>query len=75
MEPVRSVLASAKGGLDQSAITGKQHHYGYVGDGRLIGGRGVIFPASHRAGCDPRGLPGEARRGDQCDPRGGGGGG
>jgi hypothetical protein len=30
--------------LDQSTTTRKQHQTSYLGDGRLIGGRGVIFP-------------------------------
>jgi hypothetical protein len=34
--------------LDQSTTTGKQHQTSYLGDGRLIGGRGVIFPGGHR---------------------------
>jgi uncharacterized protein YjbI with pentapeptide repeats len=35
--------------LDQSTTTGKQHQTSYLGDGRLIGGRGVIFPGGHRS--------------------------
>jgi hypothetical protein len=36
--------------LDQSTTTGKQHQTSYLGDGRLIGGRGVIFHGGHRTG-------------------------
>ena len=42
------MLASTGGGLDQSAATRKRRHCGYVGDGCLTGGRGVIFPGSYR---------------------------
>lgn len=48
MEPKRPLLARARGGIDQSTATGKRHHCGYVGDGRLTSGRGGIFPDSHR---------------------------
>jgi hypothetical protein len=48
MEPRHSLLASAGGGLDQSTATGKRHRSSYVDGGRLIGGRGVIFPGSYR---------------------------
>ena len=55
LESIHPLLASAGGGLDQSATTGKRRHCEYVGDGRLIGGRGFIFPGSHRSrgGCMP----------------------
>jgi hypothetical protein len=43
------MLESTGGGLDQSAATRKRRHCGYVGDGCLTGGRGVIFPGSYRA--------------------------
>jgi hypothetical protein len=49
MEPKHPLLAAAGGGLDQSATDRKQRPCGYVDDGRLIGGRGVIFPGSYRA--------------------------
>jgi hypothetical protein len=42
------MLESTGGGLDQSAATRKRRHCGYVGDGCLTGGRGVIFPGSYR---------------------------
>jgi hypothetical protein len=48
MEPQHPLLATTRGGLDQSAATVKRHHCGYVGDGRLTSGRGGIFPGSHR---------------------------
>jgi hypothetical protein len=50
MEPQHPLLASAGSGLDQSTSTGKRYRSSYVGGGRLIGGRGVIFPDSHRVG-------------------------
>jgi hypothetical protein len=43
-----TLLASAGGRLDQSTTSRKHHPSDYVGDGRLIRGRGVIFPGSHR---------------------------
>jgi deoxycytidine triphosphate deaminase len=43
------MLESTGGGLDQSAATRKRRHCGYVGDGCLTSGRGVIFPDSYRA--------------------------
>jgi hypothetical protein len=42
------LLASAGGGVDQSPTLRKQPPSGYFGKGRLMGGRGVIFPGSHR---------------------------
>jgi len=45
---INALLASTRGGLDQSATLRKRHHCSYVGDGRLSGGRDVIFPDSHR---------------------------
>ena len=42
------LLATTRGGLDQSTTTGKQHQTSYFGDGRLIGGRDVIFAGGHR---------------------------
>lgn len=45
---INALLASTRGGLDQSATLRKRHHSSYVGDGRLSGDRGVIFPDSHR---------------------------
>jgi len=45
---INALLASTRGGLDQSATLRGRHHSSYVGDGRLSGGRGVIFPDSHR---------------------------
>jgi len=42
------MLESTGGGLDQSAGTRKRRHCGYVGDGCLTSGRGVIFPGSYR---------------------------
>lgn len=53
LEPLHPRLASTGGGVDQSAATRKRRHCGFVGDGCLIGGRGVIFPGSHRPGGDP----------------------
>ena len=50
MESQHPLLASAGGGLDQSTTSGKSCQNGYVGNGRLNGGRGVIFPGSHRSG-------------------------
>jgi len=48
LEPLHPLLASAGGGLDQSATTlRKRHHSSYVVDGCLSGGRGVIFPDSY----------------------------
>jgi len=44
------MLESTGGGLDQSAATRKRRHCGYVGDGCLTSGRGVIFPDSYRPG-------------------------
>ena len=42
------LLATTWGGLDQSPTTGRnQSQNGYIGYGRLIGGRGVIFPGSY----------------------------
>jgi len=43
------MLESTGSGLDQSAGTRKRRHCGYVGDGCLTSGRGVIFPDSYRA--------------------------
>jgi hypothetical protein len=40
----------AVGGLDQSTASRKRQQSGYVGDGRLISDRGVIFLGSYRAG-------------------------
>jgi hypothetical protein len=48
LEPQHPLLATTRGGLDQSTTTGNQHQTSYLGDGRLIGGRGVIFPGGHR---------------------------
>ena len=49
LEPKHPLLATTKDGLDQSTTTGKQHQTSYLGNGRLIGGRGgVIFPNRHR---------------------------
>ena len=47
---VHPLLASAGGGLDQSTPYRKRPRTGYVGDGRLIGGRGVIFPGRSGSG-------------------------
>jgi diadenosine tetraphosphate (Ap4A) HIT family hydrolase len=52
LEPQHPLLASTRGGLDQSAASRKWRHCGYVGDGRLIGDRGVNFPGSHRFRCN-----------------------
>jgi hypothetical protein len=41
-------LASAGGDMDQSSTRRKRTPVGYFGKGRLIGGKGVIFPDSHR---------------------------
>jgi hypothetical protein len=51
LEPVNPLLASAGGGLDQSAASGQKPNSGYVDNGCLTGSRGVIFPGSHRACC------------------------
>jgi len=48
LEPIHPMLESTGGGLDQSAATRKRRHCGYVGDGCLTGGRGVIFTGSYR---------------------------
>jgi len=34
--------------MDQSSTKRKRNPVGYFGKGRLIGGKGVIFPDSHR---------------------------
>jgi hypothetical protein len=48
LESRHPLLASAVGGLDQSTASRKRHRTGYVVDGCLTGGRGIIFPDSHR---------------------------
>ena len=50
MEQQHPLLASAGGGLDQSTASRNRPRTGYVVDGYLTGGRGVIFPGSHRGG-------------------------
>jgi hypothetical protein len=41
MESQHRLLTSAGGGLDQSTITMKRRHCGYVIHGCLIGGKGI----------------------------------
>jgi len=41
-------LASAGSDMDQSSTRTKRTSVGYLGKGRLMGGRGVIFPGSYR---------------------------
>jgi hypothetical protein len=36
--------------MDQSSTRTKRTSVGYLGKGRLMGGRGVIFPGSYRGG-------------------------
>jgi hypothetical protein len=43
------LLASARGGVDQSPTLRKRTPSSYFGKGRLMGGRGVIFPGSYRS--------------------------
>jgi hypothetical protein len=50
VEPLYTLLASAGGGTDQCSFRTKCAPATYVGKGRLIGGKGVIFPDSHRSG-------------------------
>ena len=50
------MLESTGGGLDQSAATRKRRHCGYVGNGCLTGGRGVIFPGSYRPSRSIQGM-------------------
>jgi hypothetical protein len=42
------LLASAGSGMDQSSTRRKCTPVRYLGKGRLMGGRGVIFPGSYR---------------------------
>ena len=42
------LLALAGGGVDQSSTSRKNTKGSYIGEGHLMGGRGVIFPDSHR---------------------------
>ncbi len=49
MEPQHPLLATAGGGLDQFADTGKRHHGGYQGGGCLTGSRDVSIAGSHRS--------------------------
>ena len=47
LERQHQLLASARGGLDQSTTSRKHRPSDYVGNGRVISGRGVIFPGSY----------------------------
>jgi len=48
LEPFHALLASAGGGVDQSPTLRKRTPSVYLGKGRLMDGRGVIFPVSYR---------------------------
>ena len=51
---IHTLLASTRGGLDQSATTRNRTQFSYVEDCCLISSRGAIFPGSHRSSeaCD-----------------------
>jgi len=47
---IRTLLASARSGLDQSTTSGRRIQTSYVDDGCLNSSMSVIFPGSHRTG-------------------------
>ena len=53
MVTINTVLASTRGGLDQSTTTGRRIPTSYVDDGCLNSSRSIIFPGSHRDGAKP----------------------
>ena len=50
MVTIHALLASIRGGLDQSTTTRNLTEFSWVDNGCLNSGWGVIFPDSHRAG-------------------------